>query len=241
MGPIQKLQEAFGVGKSHKSATGANGQRFDHTKVKVVFVLGGPGVGKGTQCANLVRDYGFVHLSAGDLLRAEQNREGSQYGELIRHNIREGTIVPSEVTVKLLENAIGDSLSKPRPGEPGWEEGSGRFLVDGFPRQMDQALKFDEDVCLSLYVLFFSLSEEVMLQRLQERGKTSGREDDNVESIMKRFRVFETTSMPVVEYYRKQNKVVEIDASPSIAEVYEDVKKVVDKQFARAPAGNRPE
>src|ERR1700761_1387521 len=72
----------------------------------VVFVLGGPGAGKGTQCANLVRDYGFTHLSAGDLLRAEQNRPGSKVGEEIRRCIREGEIVPMEVTVGLLRDAM---------------------------------------------------------------------------------------------------------------------------------------
>jgi len=236
MGPIQKFQEALGLRKHHDSQdhqVKPASTTFDSTKVKVIFVLGGPGVGKGTQCDNLVRDYGFVHLSAGDLLRAEQHREGSQYGQMIRENIREGTIVPMEVTVKLLENAIADALKNATPNKAGWEDGRGRFLVDGFPRQMDQALKFDADVCLSSYVLFFALTEEVMLQRLLERGKTSGREDDNEESIKKRFRTFEQTSMPVIDFYRKQGKVVEVDASKSIQEVYVDVKKTVDEQFAK--------
>jgi len=235
MGPIQKVQEVLGLGKGNKPSVSAKVTTFDHTKIKVVFVLGGPGVGKGTQCENLVRDYGFAHLSAGDLLRAEQDREGSQYGDLIRGHIRGGSIVPSEVTVKLLENAIGEELRRPHEGETGWENGRGRFLVDGFPRQMDQAIQFDENVCLSSYVLFFSLTEEIMLQRLVERGKTSGREDDNVEVIKKRFRVFEDASMPVVDYYRKLNKVVEIDASPPIPEVYTKVRAAVGAQFARAP------
>ncbi|KAG8998708.1 UMP-CMP kinase [Tulasnella sp. JGI-2019a] len=244
MGPIQKIQEALHLGKGDKGASqqgtskdtdtdAAATTTFDNKKVKVIFVLGGPGVGKGTQCANLVRDYGFVHLSAGDLLRAEQNREGSEFGELIKKNIREGTIVPMEVTIKLLENAIKDALDKPHPNEVGWEDGRGRFLVDGFPRKMDQAVKFDEDVCPSSYVIFFRLTEEIMLERLTERGKTSGREDDNEESIKKRFRTFEETSMPVIDYYRQQNKVVDIDASPSVADVYVEVKKAVDEQFAK--------
>ncbi len=156
--------------------------RFDSSKVTVVFVLGGPGAGKGTQCARLVEDYGFVHLSAGDLLRAEQQREGSQYGAMIAEYIKEGKIVPMEVTVALLSNAIADALAK-QGGE-----GKGRFLVDGFPRKMDQAIKFDESVCPSQFVLFLQCSEEVMLSRLLERGKTSGRTDDNIESIKKRFR-----------------------------------------------------
>ena len=88
-----------------------------------MFVLGGPGAGKGTQCANLVRDYGLTHLSAGDLLRAEQDRPGSQFGNLIKQYIKEGTIVPMEVTVQLLENAMTDTVKN--------HEGEGRFLIDG--------------------------------------------------------------------------------------------------------------
>lgn len=84
-------------------------------------------------------------LPAGDLLRAEQIREGSQYGNLIQTCIREGTIVPMEVTVKLLENAMAAAMSEGRTTE-GWTDGCGRFLIDGFPRKMDQAVKFDEEV-----------------------------------------------------------------------------------------------
>lgn len=85
---------------------------------------------------------------AGDLLREEQKREGSQFGALISEHIRNGTIVPMEVTVKLLENAIRAELEKSHPGAA-WENGHGRFLVDGFPRKMDQAIKFDETVGLA--------------------------------------------------------------------------------------------
>jgi len=193
---------------------------FDSSKVVVIFVLGGPGAGKGTQCEKLVKDYGFTHLSAGDLLRAEQNREGSEFGELIRQHIREGTIVPMEVTVKLLENAMRDKLES---------DGSGRFLVDGFPRQMDQAIKFDETVCLSKLVLFYTCTEEILLQRLLERGKTSGREDDNEESIKKRFRTYHETTMPVVEHYEKMGKVDHIDGTKSVDEVYSQSRIAVDK------------
>lgn len=136
---------------------------FDQDKVTVIFVLGGPGAGKGTQCERLVKDYGFVHLSAGDLLRAEQNRTGSQYGDLIKSYIKEGKIVPSEITIALLENAMKAALKVEGNGkvesdgveysvgekhESKWKDGKGRFLVDGFPREMGQAVKFDESVSL---------------------------------------------------------------------------------------------
>lgn len=102
------------------SAPNKSTPTFSPDKTSVIYVLGGPGAGKGTQCANLVRDYGFTHLSAGDLLRAEQDREGSEFGSMIKEYIAEGKIVPMEVTVQLLENAMMDH-----------EEGRGRFLIDG--------------------------------------------------------------------------------------------------------------
>lgn len=101
---------------------------FSPTTVSVIFVLGGPGAGKGTQCAFLVRDYGFTHLSAGDLLRAEQDRPHSEFGNLIREYIRDGRIVPMEVTVQLLENAMREDMER-KKGKDGKEEG--RFLIDG--------------------------------------------------------------------------------------------------------------
>lgn len=75
-------------------------------KPKVVFVLGPPGSGKGTQCEKIVKEFGYTHLSAGDLLREERNREGSEYGALIEDNIKNGRIVPVEITCALLENAM---------------------------------------------------------------------------------------------------------------------------------------
>ncbi len=152
---------------------------FEKEKVTVIFVLGGPGagvslsssflphtphtprqlkyhhhLGKGTQCSLLVEKYHFSHLSAGDLLRAEQDRPDSQYGDLIRTHIREGKIVPMEVTIKLLENAMHAALQS--QSGSGWEDGKGRFLIDGFPRKMDQALKFEEDVRSQPSRLFLS-------------------------------------------------------------------------------------
>jgi UMP-CMP kinase len=155
---------------------------FSPSAVTVLFVLGGPGAGKGTQCANLVRDYNFTHLSAGDLLRAEQDRPDSEFGQLIKDYIKDGKIVPMEVTVQLLENAMTDVVKK--------ADGKGKFLIDGFPRKMDQALKFEETVVPSKFVLFFDCPEQEMQKRLLQRGKTSGRTDDNEESIKKRFKVF---------------------------------------------------
>ncbi|PYI10544.1 UMP-CMP kinase [Aspergillus sclerotiicarbonarius CBS 121057] len=196
--------------------------RFSPASTTVVFILGGPGSGKGTQSSNLVRDYGFTHLSAGDLLRAEQIRTGSQYGDLIKTYIREGKIVPMEITVALLSNAMADALAANSNPTPGVKP---RFLIDGFPRKLDQAVFFEDTVCPSEMTLFLDCPEEVMEARLLKRGETSGRDDDNAESIRKRFRTFVETSMPVVKAFEEQNKVVSVSATGSVEEVYERIRE----------------
>jgi UMP-CMP kinase len=92
------------------------------SKPEVVFVLGGPGVGKGTQCAKLSSEYNFIHLSAGELLRAERN-SGGENATLINNYIKNGEIVPVEITVKLIKTAMLKN---------GWDKK--RYLIDGFPR-----------------------------------------------------------------------------------------------------------
>lgn len=111
--------------KSHPqiSSPAKDTPTFSPDNVSVIFVLGGPGSGKGTQCEKIVRDYGFTHLSAGDLLRAEQDRPDSEFGNMIKEYIRDGKIVPMEVTVQLLENAMTEDIKQ--------HDGKGKFLIDG--------------------------------------------------------------------------------------------------------------
>ncbi|CAG8454661.1 4322_t:CDS:2 [Ambispora leptoticha] len=184
----------------------------------LVRTRGGPGSGKGTQSENLVKDFGFIHLSAGDLLRIEKERPGSKYGDLIDRLMKAGEIVPMEITIALLEQAMRESGGK-------------RFLIDGFPRKMDQAMKFEEDVVEAHSILYFDCPEEVMLERLLNRGKTSGRVDDNIDSIRKRFITFKQQSYPVVEYYQRQGKVHSISCVDSPELVYQKVKKIFNEEF----------
>lgn len=185
--------------------------------ISVIFVLGGPGVGKGTQCSKLVHDYKFKHLSAGDLLRAEQKKEGSKFSEIIREHIKNGTIVPQEITIQLLKNAILENQGEYK-----------NFLVDGFPRKMDQAIIFEDEIIPAKLTLFFDCSKDVMMERLLERSKSSGREDDNIQSIEKRFDTFVKTSMPVIEYLDKTRKIVKkIDCSKSVDEIYLKVQEAL--------------
>jgi len=189
-------------------------------KPSVVFVLGGPGAGKGTQCANIVENYGYVHLSAGDLLRAERKNPESKVGQLIEEYITEGKIVPVKITCQLLENAINKAMK---------QDAKFNFLIDGFPRNQENLEGWNEQMGEKSnvkFVLFFDCTEEVCTSRLMERGKTSGRSDDNAESIKKRFHTYHNSSMPIIEHFGKKDMVRKIDSTQSKDAVFEAVKKV---------------
>lgn len=192
---------------------------------KVVFVLGGPGAGKGTQCARIVQNFGYVHLSAGDLLREERKKPGSQYGELIENYIRDGKIVPVEITCSLLENAMNES-------------GKDKFLIDGFPRNQNNLEGWNNTVankvCLQ-FVLFFDCPLEICLERCLKRGASgSGRSDDNPESLKKRFNTYVNETKPIIDYYDQSNLVKRIDATRNEEDVYADVENI----FAEAGVVN---
>ncbi|CAM0913275.1 unnamed protein product [Alopecurus aequalis] len=180
-------------------------------KVAVVFVLGGPGSGKGTQCSNIVEHFGFTHLSAGELLRTEI-KSGSENGAMIDNIINEGKIVPSEITIKLLEEAMIRSEND-------------KFLIDGFPRNEENRVTFENVIKISPdFVLFFDCSEEEMGRRLL--GRNQGRADDNIDTIRKRFGTFIESSLPVIQYYESKGMVKKINAAKPIPEVFEDVKTI---------------
>jgi UMP-CMP kinase len=136
-----------------------------------------------------VSGYGFVHLSAGDLLRAEQETKSST-AELIRSYIKDGKIVPVAITVGLLKQAMIDNMKL----------GHNNFLIDGFPRNKDNLDGWNAVMAGFANVrfcLYFDCPEAVMEARLLERGKTSGRADDNIASIKKRYLFASTDSSSI--------------------------------------------
>lgn len=137
-----------------------------------------------------------MHLSAGDLLRAERKNPESKNGQLIEQYIKDGKIVPVEITVALLLDAMKKS-------------GSELFLVDGFPRNENNLQGWESVVGSQAQVLgclFFDCPEAVMEKRLLSRGETSGRTDDNIESIRKRFKTYQNETYPIIQLFQKQNQ-----------------------------------
>mmetsp|Transcript_12356 Transcript_12356/g.31379 ORF Transcript_12356/g.31379 Transcript_12356/m.31379 type:complete len:186 (-) Transcript_12356:1497-2054(-) len=175
----------------------------------IVFVLGGPGSGKGTQCAKIVEEFGYVHFSAGDLLR-QFVRSGTPEGNKCSEMMQNGQIVPSEVTVNLLKNAMQDS-------------GKTQFLIDGFPRNLENRDTFLKVVGMDCtFVLFFDCPEDILEKRLL--GRTEGRNDDNIETIRKRFQVYQDQTMPVIQDYAKIDKIRHIRTDCTVDEVFDKVK-----------------
>jgi len=193
-------------------------------KPKIIFVLGAPGAGKGTQCEKIVDTFGFKHLSAGDLLREERSREGSEFGALIEDCIVNGKIVPVEITCSLLENAMIRTKK---------ETGNNKFLIDGFPRNEDNLQGWQRQMSEKvnfLFVFFLDCSEDLCVGRCLKRGQAgSGRSDDNLDSLKKRFNTYMTDTMPIIEHYQKLNKVRKIDTSPGPDEVFKAVETALQQ------------
>ncbi|XWS60076.1 hypothetical protein CRYUN_Cryun07bG0003100 [Craigia yunnanensis] len=177
----------------------------------ITFVLGGPGSGKGTQCIKIVETFGFTHLSAGDLLRREIVSNTAD-GAMILNTIKEGKIVPSQVTVKLIQKEMesGDNH---------------KFLIDGFPRTEENRIAFERIIGVEPnVVLFFDCPEEEMVKRVLNRNQ--GRVDDNLETIRKRLKIFEALNLPVINYYSQRGKLYTVNAVGTVDKIFEQVRPV---------------
>jgi len=185
----------------------------------VVFVAGGPGCGKGTQCAKIRDEFNLVHLSTGDLMRAEV-ASSSFLGSEIEKHMEKGSLVPDEVVLKLLKKAMVK------------HQDTNRFLLDGFPRSVEQAQCFERDIAEVSFLLYLEASHETMKQRIQGRAASNpGRVDDNDETVKKRLEVFDSQTVPLVNYYGPIGKLRRANAEKSPDEVYAECKRFFSCRF----------
>lgn len=186
-----------------------------------LILFGPPGSGKGTQATSIEDKYGLIHISTGDLFRNELKNE-TELAKKIRNYLDTGQLVPDEITIQMLKNKIL-SFDDPKG-----------FLLDGFPRNIAQAeallglfkeLKTDVHLLLALDV-----PEEEIVTRILNRGKTSGRSDDNDESIIRdRFKVYEEVTDPVFSFFAEKNKAEKVEGIGTIEEIFGRIEKVIDK------------
>lgn len=187
--------------------------------MKNIVIFGAPGSGKGTQSDLLVKKYGFKHISTGDVLRAEI-KNGTSLGQTAKSYIDKGQLIPDELMIDILAN-VYDSLC-PCDG----------VIFDGFPRTIPQAealkrmlkeRKGEVDVMIEL-----SVPDEMLMERLINRGKTSGRADDNEETIRKRLDVYKNQTAPLIEWYKTDGKHRAIKGHGALEEITDTLSEVID-------------
>lgn len=180
-----------------------------------IVLFGPPGAGKGTQSAKLIEKYGLVHLSTGDIFRANI-KGGTELGNLAKSYIDKGQLVPDEVTIGMLASEVNNN-----------PEAKG-FIFDGFPRTQAQAAALDnllsEKSTAITMMLALEVEEEELRKRLLLRGKDSGRADDqNPEVIQNRINVYNAETMPVKDFYLAQNKYKGINGIGEIDSIFAEL------------------
>ena len=210
--------------------------------MKNIIFIAPPAAGKGTQ-SNLLKDkYGYVHISTGDMLR-EIVSSDSELGKVVKNIIDKGNLVSDDLIFKLLKSKLISIKGKP-------------FILDGFPRTLNQALFLDNDLKIDNYiVIYLDLSKEDAIKRIDGRltcscGKSYNlndinlkpkiigicdncgnilvkRNDDNLEAFKIRFDVFLNNNKPLIDYYKNKNKLKVVNVNKGVNEIFNEILKVV--------------
>lgn len=187
--------------------------------MKYVVLFGPPGSGKGTQSENIIEKYGFGHISTGDVLRAEMSND-TELGKVAKDYIEKGQLVPDSLIIDMLAKTLD-----------GFKESNG-IIFDGFPRTTAQAVALkkmlqarggDVSVMVNLIV-----DEQELLTRLLKRGETSGRSDDNLETIQKRIDTYNSQTAPVIDFYKGEGKLANIEGVGTIDSIFGKVCEKID-------------
>jgi adenylate kinase len=189
-----------------------------------IIISGAPGCGKGTQSELIVEKYKLNHLSTGELLRKEIESK-TQLGNEIDSYISKGNLVPDDMIISILIKAI-DRQSMETKG----------IILDGFPRTVNQAEALEDVLKMrnKSTTVFIDLEVEnrELISRLLKRGETSGRSDDNLETIKKRLQIYEIKTAPVKDYYKNINKFTVVNGLGSVEEIFEKISSEIDLRIS---------
>ena len=180
--------------------------------MKNIIFFGPPGAGKGTQSEKVLKKYNLVHLSTGDLFRLHLNNE-TALGLEAKKYMNKGDLVPDEIVIGMVEDKINKSSNVIG------------FVFDGFPRTINQAIALDnmlekKNIPIK-QMIALKVDEKELIKRIQNRAKTSGREDDkSIDKINNRIQVYNQETKPVADYYKKHDKYSEVDGIGEIDEIF---------------------
>jgi len=187
-----------------------------------IIICGAPGCGKGTQSDLIVERFKLKHLSTGDLLRKEI-AEKSELGITAESFISKGNLVPDEMIISILSKNI-----------QGFGNDINGMILDGFPRTVAQAEALQTMLSNSgkeiSILLDLSVEKAELIDRLLKRGQTSGRSDDNLETIQKRLKVYELQTAPVSDFYKKLDKYAAVNGMGSVTEIFERISLILDSK-----------
>ncbi|MGH9185451.1 MAG: adenylate kinase [Acidimicrobiales bacterium] len=184
-----------------------------------LLLIGPPASGKGTQAARIADQYHLPHVESGELLRQEVEAR-TEIGRRIQPYLEQGDLVPDDIVLDVVGTTLGKAAV------------SGGFLLDGFPRNVDQAKELDvltapQGASVQL-VIVLDADQEHLLERMRERAAVGGRADDTEETIRHRLAVYEEQTVPLTEYYEGRAMVRHIDGRPPIDEVTAAITATVD-------------
>ena len=185
-----------------------------------IIIFGAPGSGKGTQSEKIIEKYKLTHISTGDILRREIS-SGTELGKMAKDYINRGALVPDDLIIEMLEKELiqigGNSKG---------------VIFDGFPRTVEQAAslkkmldKRGERIALMLNL---EVEREELISRLLKRGETSGRSDDNLETIEQRLKVYESITSPVIDFYIEEGCHQNLKTVGTIEAIFSDIEKIID-------------
>lgn len=187
-----------------------------------IILFGPPGAGKGTQSEKIIDKYKLTHIATGDLFRKHLG-EGTDLGKLAQKYMDEGNLVPDEVVIGMVDEKIKETKAN-----------SNGYIFDGFPRTVPQAKALDtlleEKGEKIAGMIALDVPEEELKKRIKERGKTSGRTDDQDEAkIENRIKVYQEETLPVANYYDGEGKFVKIHGVGTIDEIFGKISNEIDK------------
>lgn len=184
-----------------------------------IIIFGAPGSGKGTQGQILTDRYQLTHISTGEVLR-EKIRKQTPLGKLADEYISKGQLVPDNVVIDILTKFFADNPT------------SNGYIFDGFPRTLRQGEAMDEMLAEKNesinVVLWLDVDDDELVERLVNRGKEMGRNDDNLETIKSRLKVYYQKTAPLKEFYSKQGKLIKINGMGTVEEIFSRIEKVID-------------
>ncbi|XP_032658356.1 adenylate kinase isoenzyme 5 [Chelonoidis abingdonii] len=195
---------------------------FDPTRPrpKIILVLGGPGSGKGTQSLKIAERYGFEYISVGELLRKKiHNTSSNRKWSLIAKIITTGELAPQETTITEIKQRLMQI-----PDEEG-------IVIDGFPRDVAQALSFEDQICTPDLVVFLACSNQRLKERLLKRAEQQGRPDDNLKATQRRLINFKQNAVPLVKYFQEKGLIITFDADRDEEEVFYDIRMALDNKL----------